>query len=81
MAGKAKKRREAREKREGEELKQIIVRRLRERVDQKREAMVTMAKLIDARLKAEQASDPIISGYSKKKSQPTISSEEMSGRD
>jgi hypothetical protein len=78
MAGKAKKRREAREKKEGEELKQIIVRRLRERVDQKKEAMVAMAKLIDARLKAEQANDPIISGYSKKKSKPAISSEKMS---
>lgn len=72
MAGKAKKRREGRERREGEELKKIIMRRLRERVASKKETMMAMAKLIDARLKEEAASDPIISGYEKK---PKTSSE------
>jgi hypothetical protein len=66
MAGKAKKRRMERERREGEELKKIIMHRLRERVAAKKETMITMAKLIDARLKEEAASDPIISGYTKK---------------
>jgi hypothetical protein len=66
MAGKAKKRRMEREKVEGEELKKIIMRRLRERVTAKKETMITMAKLIDARLKEEAANDPVISGYSKK---------------
>lgn len=78
MAGKAKKRREARERREGEELKEIIMHRLRERVAQKKEVMMNMARLIDARLKAEAAVDPIVMGYSKKKKMPEPALEKMS---
>lgn len=78
MAGKAKKRREARERREGEELKEIIMHRLRERVAQKKEVMMNMARLIDARLKAEAAVDPIVMGYSKKKKMPETAPEKMS---